>query len=410
MGGAAVLAAALTDHSARYAILTIAGNDLLLEPTGTSGNRYGIPVESIQHIERGPGAVSELTFTLLDPLATVTLTQNDPVYFSKTAESTPIFQGFVTSWTPAPMGSSGRMFEVRCAGLEIVLDWAKCAALTFPAGMLDVAAVQVAVASCLNGLAFPLNAASGSGVAGSYLKPVGGDSGSLVTGGVTISAGTTLREAIRTILDNSILPYTGGVPRATLTSVDSMGGLRVWPSSKLLDNQVMAAGGMAELFVVDAQTSPADGDGTVGSPMVAEQVAWQNDATLPVAVYVIGSGGVTALVNQTGGDGDLAVIIDSSLTTVEQCQSAAIAYLGRNREQRRGFFRLPNKVPQPTFRAGSTVTFTDAQVGASGTKYRVTEIRRRFHGTLEDWDVTLGGGGRSSYVADARHLTRGILS
>ena len=49
MGLAAVTAAALTDHSAHYAMLTVSGVDLLLQPAASvaSGMRYGIDLDSI---------------------------------------------------------------------------------------------------------------------------------------------------------------------------------------------------------------------------------------------------------------------------------------------------------------------------------------------------------------------------
>ena len=405
MSGFAVLAAALTDHGARYATLTIAGNDLLIQP-GTQGQRTGIPIDSILHVEKGPGGVSELRFSIEDPTGTVTLNRNDLVRFEKTAEAIPVFQGFVTSWVPEPMGPSGRRLMVRCSGLEIVLDWAKVAAITVPANLEAHTAVQLLVASVVNGLAYPLNTASG-GVFGSYTTPIASYL-AFTTSAVPIAAGTTLREAIGAVNDQIGGP--GGPfssDAANSWTVDSMGGLRFWQS--LLSLVATKAGDMAELFVVDAQTSPADGSGTVGSPMVAADIEYESDATAPASVLVIGSG-VSALVHDVTDDpGDTAVLNDSSLTTLAQCQSAGLAYLAQYFNQRRASFNLNNKTPQPTFRAGSTVTFTDAGIGIASEVALVMQLERRFYGTRENWAVTIGGM-RASMVAETRRQTRSILN
>ena len=404
-----VIGAALTDHSARHAMLTVAGVDLLLDVSGTPGQRLGIPIESIVATERGPAGVSDLRFTLWDPANTVTLARNQPVYYSKTAEAVPVFQGFVTSWKASPLGSTGKTCDVRCTGLEAVLDWAKVDAVTIPASTRIDAAVQLLAGSTLNGLAFPLNTLGvGSHAMGDNANPISALGGATIgPTAIAITAGTTLREAIRTVTDDGYFQY--GASDTIYCTVSSLGGLRVFPATRF-GAGIESPGDFFSLYVVDAQSSPAEGTGAVGSPMVSRELDYEQDATAPTAVYVQGSG-VSVLVEDATGDvGNLAVISDSTLTTAAQCEAAGQSYLAKSQQQLRASFWLRAKTPIPSLRAGSVVTFTDALVGASALPLRLWEIQRTFFGQKEHWRLTVGGAGRPSHVVEMRRLTRGILS
>lgn len=398
MGLAAVTAAALTDHSARYAMLLVAGNDLLLQPGGTQGLRYGVDIASIRAAERGPGGVSELVFVLDDPLKTVALARGYPVRFQQTAGTYPIFQGFISSWTPEHVeGWLGTRLTVRCIGLEAVLDWAKLPALTIAASTLIEEAVKNLVANVVNGLAFPLTLA---------LQAPGTISGTPLV----IPAGTTLREGLRTVLDDVTAP---GFAYTFLMTVDSSGNLRVFISFLATPGDSNEPSDWAQLYINNGPSAPANGDGlTGGTAAVAQDFNYEIDGSGPAAVYVVGAGGLSVLLQDgTGEVGNLAFISDSNLDTVTRAQNAGSAYLGQNVIQARGSFSLDSRAPIYSMRAGTSVNITDTPMGLASRKFRILEIVRSFHGTLEDWEITYGGGvGPASFSAESRRLTRTTLS
>jgi hypothetical protein len=107
----AVLAAALTDHSAHPFSLLIAGLDVIRQP-GVQGNAYGVELSTIQVTEAAAGGVSTLSFVIDDPLNVVGLSEGQPVLFQDNARNEPEFLGFVETAKVIPGGSS-RSISVR---------------------------------------------------------------------------------------------------------------------------------------------------------------------------------------------------------------------------------------------------------------------------------------------------------
>jgi hypothetical protein len=117
---AAVIATQLTDHSAHPDSLLVGGVDVILTP-GTGGNRLGVPIESIDVREQGPGGVSSMEFIVDDLTAAWTLTMGDEVVLNldlgyvrfrglSTAggriSARPVLRGLRTGWRRGSTGSS----------------------------------------------------------------------------------------------------------------------------------------------------------------------------------------------------------------------------------------------------------------------------------------------------------------
>lgn len=404
MAMGAVLAAALTDHSVRGYTLTVAGNDLVFAPG--SGQRVGVDMSTVQLIQRGPGLVSELVFTIDDPLGVVSLARNQFVQLRNAHADYTLFSGFLTTWTPEPWAPSGRSITCRCSGVEIILDWAKVGAMTIPAATRADTAIQAVVANVLNGLAAPLLAAAGDAghEDGSETQPVANLSNAIIddTTDLTINDGTTLREAIRQIGDDLGLVWASarGQPFAT---VDPLLHLHVWwnrPNSTTTHQPF----GWGTITVAD----------TAGGNAAADLRYAVDAGSSPVAVDVQGTGISAIVTDGTGDVGDMAVIADATLTTAQRVQSAGLSYLAGVTTQARASLTLETFVPDTTVHPGSLINVTDALLGltavaGSGIFYMM-EIAWTFHGNyLVTWEITMGGS-RPSMALLSRRFTRATLS
>lgn len=399
---AAVVAAALTDYSARSKTLTVGGLDVVLAPVAVSGARYGTPIDSIVLTERGPGGVSELTFVIEDPSGAVTLERGQMIRFHDCILDEPLFLGFVASWAPRPWAPSGRSIAVRAVGVEVILDWAKVDDLTIPAGTLGYTAVQMAVAGVRGGLAAPLRA---------FCIPLGFSTGELAApigtlyGGtidaispLVIPAGTSLREAIRAILDDLTWSISDNATHV-LCTVDFRLGLRVWPGISFDGLNLKEPSDWDTFSVAD----------TVASTMAAANLDYTQDAIgSPVAVYIEGAGVSGVVTDGSLEAGEVAYFADLSIDTASRLQSAGIAYLARYRQQARGSFDLEAPTPSATIHPGTWFVLTDARLGLSIVAFWMQERTRRFYGAKEDWHVTFGGAS-PSLVSLIRRLTRSTL-
>ena len=86
MPNAAVVAAALTDHSAHPFALWVGGVDWIKQP-GVAGNLFGVPLDSIEVTENGPGGVSSLRCSVEDPLNVLPLPTKSAPLVSGSPES-----------------------------------------------------------------------------------------------------------------------------------------------------------------------------------------------------------------------------------------------------------------------------------------------------------------------------------
>jgi hypothetical protein len=371
--------------------------DVLKEP-GTATNRYGVPLDSIIVTENGPGNVSSMSFTIEDPSSAVTVANGDTVLYYDHTNSLPEFRGFVQSFTVSVFGT-GRRWEITATGVEALLDWMVLPLdVTFASGTEAYAAVQSLAAQATGvGVALNTAAASGAGFGSAIATPVGklDSSPPTLSAAVTVTAGTTLREAIRQISDN----LTGGLNPATqpiFATVDFWLGLRYF-------GWAIGVSDYADLTIVD----------TVTGPIQAADLAHESDAGGVVrGVYVKGgnAAGSGPVSDGSGLPGQWATLEDSTLLTGDARDIAARAYLADKAQSVRGTFARETFTDTSTtsahIQAGAFVTLTDAQVGLSAASYRIFSISKRYFGArLETWTIAYGGMPPS--VARAiRRLTR----
>lgn len=399
----AVLAAALTDHSAHPYMLAVAGVDMLLQP-GT-GTRYGIPIDTIRLTQRGPGGTSELTFDVEDSALAVGFTKGAAVLFRDVANDYSLFAGFVIGWTPRPWQPGGRTVEVRCQGVEAILDWAKVGAFTVTAGSAVDSAIQQAVGNVITGTAAPLRAFAGSGnQQGTHDGPIGGLYAAVTdpSADLTIATGTTLREAIRRICDASTLGSFGASNQISglLFTVDYDYGLRVWVDT--------AAGTLRTPS--DWTNFSVHTDQPSSAFVAATQFDYTIDATTPSGVVVVGAAGAYVVVSDgTGSPGNVNTFTDSTLTTTAQMTSAGLSYLNQFVQPARGSFDLEDKATAATVFPGSLVTIIAPEFDLASVAFRVSEIGRTFYGTRQDWHVVFGGM-KPSFASLVRRMTRDTLS
>src|SRR6186997_225679 len=108
MPNAAVIAAALTDHSAHPWGLFVGSSDVI----GMTS------LETIRLTEEGPGGVSSMEFTIDDPGKAVSIVDGAEVSFWDLTGNVVYFRGTVASWTARPeFGGQGRTITVECDGI-----------------------------------------------------------------------------------------------------------------------------------------------------------------------------------------------------------------------------------------------------------------------------------------------------
>lgn len=376
--------------------LFLSGLDVLKQP-GTGTNRFGVPLETCDLTEEGPGGVSELTFTLEDPgLAAPTLAQGQDVRFHDHLRDKPIFLGFVQSWSIRVLGI-GRAFDVTCVGIENVLDWMLVPSLTLANGSDFVASIQSVMANA-TGIGVSLNVTSGGGVDGTQAQPVGNLFVFNSLNETVTLTGDTVREAIRKIAAVSPVADPFAIPYGQtygLCSVDFWGGLRVWRAST-------KPGGYADLTINDA---PA-------GPILGADLSHNVAAIVPHQVYVQGGNAAgTGLVSDGSGiPGPVATFSDSSILAASTRDALGKAYLTDQITTERGSYTVETFVPSTDIHAGSRTTITDAQIGLSGNIFPIAAIRKTFQGAnLETWAITYGGL-PPSLTRMLRRLTRDIRS
>lgn len=414
----AILAAALTDHSARYRILTIDGVEVHFKPSGTQGSKFGVPLESITVTERGTGGVSSMTFTIEDPLNEITVRRGQEVVFRQAQYDYFIFRGFIASRSIRPWGI-GRAIDVACAGVEIILDWAKVSAMTYSwtttTRPLTRDVIQSLVANCLTGHALPLRDGSNSAstvctqanpVAPSVLLGNIGPIGPIADGNIAIAAGTTLREAIRQVM--GISDGHGGY--ADFLTVDWTLGLRCYILQWTKAYQV--ANGP------DDYTIPNIQDTAAGATAAAGLVDTLDALSAPTAVYVKATGATALVSDYTTDRGETAYV---ELPAISDAQTAALygsRYLigatiatGSTpawEAASRGVLPLDavadSAAMASTTHVGGWIDINDPQTGLQFSAV-IGEIQKTFDATTQDWRITYGGPA-PSMANLARTLTR----
>jgi hypothetical protein len=412
---AAIVGAALTDHSAHPYSLTMNGLDLLTPPA--TGRRYVVRIESINLVEEGPGGVSALTYTIEDPLAEFTTEEMAVIRFWDHTRDRPEFTGWMQSFDVVPWATAGRSIAVSCVGLESLLDWMVVPSLTIPAGTTVVAAIQCCVANA-TGVGWPIRAFATTddfvhGAFSSQANPIGYNAGTTLGEDVVLD-GPSLREAINTVIasgQQGAVPTWGRQPKdyaSSSVTIDFTSGLRVMPNY-LVNNilNVTMPTDYSTMTITDtaAATYASTGlDFNIDDGGVARQVYVKGATPAASGLFSDGSGIV----------GTVAQLNDNTILTLADAASAASDYLFQFATNVRGSFSLDPTatgfVASGNYRAGGMVTFgADSQVVLVPISFMIAAIHKSWAPGSESWAVDFGGF-RPSAMKQLRRLTRAVRS
>jgi hypothetical protein len=396
MPGAAIIASALNTAATRSKGLWVGGVDVIIDPVAPID--YAVPIESVRIEHQGPGGVSSMEFTIecyTVPPA-VTVADGMDVRFYDFTNSRDLFYGFVDHVDVVNLyGDRGTVYHLKCVGIEALLDWSVMAAdITFAAGIHPEVGVQSVFANAVGTSLDRLNATASSiaDTNSNDTNPVMA-LGTITATAVTITAGTTLREAIRLV--GAQVLWTDPTQYFVAT-VDFRGGLRWFWTTALL-SAVDNWG-----FTAINNDSPSTSNG--------EDTTYGIDAAQYRGVFVKGTG-VTAFVpSGAGKEGPIAFLNDTNITTLAVAIQAGISYLVPYTTQARGTYALRDKAPAVNSIPGGKVTITDTRLGLSATVFAVSAVMRTFNASQrEDWIVAFGGLA-PSMTGLARQLTRTTLS
>jgi hypothetical protein len=403
MPNAAVIAAALTDHSSRSKALWIGGVDVIASPTHT----YGIDPTSVRVVEAGPGQVSSLSAVLVDPTQQIALSPGMIVQFWDLVLDLPIFAGFIQGYTAESYGLTPS-YAVECVGIEILLDWMYVPTFTIPIGTGYDNAVQM-VASAAVGIGVGLRWATDTSGAGlsSVAFPVGSGLSNFPTASVCTIPGGSLRQALQFLgaffFADSIAQGTPLFALQWQATIDFYGGLR-WYNTQL------AVGANGRL---DAGLTTLRSDGA-NKPSATRYGV--NTSASPRAVYVIGTGGGTGAVGDGSGmPGQTVQVNDANSVSVNARTGIAAQYLGSPLSVLTGTVVAEGSVTMGTFaaqkRAGDFLDLLDSQVGLSAlVRFPTQRITKTFANSGEEtWTIDFGGEIPSG-VNLMRRLTRSTLS
>lgn len=413
MANAAILATALTTHAAHPYGLFLDNLDVIAQP----GGGYGVPLDTVQVKEVAAGAVSSMSFEIDDPAKAITITDAMTVRFFDFTTDLPVFLGYVDRWSYRPdFGGQGRTIVVSATGVEAALDWAVTTVdLTFASGLALSTAIQT-TATNLFGMPPGLNVLVSTigGVAPQSSRqgePVSaGTTTVTLTYAVTITAGTSFREALRLLSVAAIVVIDTGHLSAVViytATVDFWMGLRITPFPYSAND---ATADWLRLDVTD----------TVASTTTAANLDFGTEGATVRAVFVKGgnAAGTGYMDDATGLPGSVAFISDTTVDSAAKLASAQTAYLQGNAQTQRGQFVLEtilastiNTGPTNHFRAGSRMRLTDDAVSSViSTIRQVYEIAKTFQaGKLETWTISYGGPA-PSVARLVRRLTRTTLS
>lgn len=357
-----------------------------------------VPYDSIRVTEAGPGAVSSMAFTILDPGKLVTIADYAMVRMWDYTRDLPVFAGWVESQTPRPgYGGGGRDIDVTCYGVEALLDQIIVPAFTArttdtdDAGSLPVNDATIAQ-SLAEYLPEVRALATGPTVNGSsnQAEPMANMTSSTSTVNLITNVtldGKSIRAAMAEWLDNSAT-VAGNAPSTVRLTIDFWSGVRLYKVPLEIPFGFGSSGGRfpsdwATLTVVETTTGTA-----------ASSLRWTRDTapgTIITAVYVKGgnAAGTGWVVGDTTKGRGEAYIDDSSITTEALRQAAALAILGRRGTGTgRGSLTLENYTPT-TSRAGGKLTITNAALGWAAKSFVISQIDKTFQKTgAQNWAVS----------------------
>lgn len=398
MPNGAILAAALTDHSAHPYSLEVGSLDVLKEPNAPG---WGVPIESIDVTEAGPGAISSMTFVIDDPEQSITISGPLAVTFRANDGANPetiYFRGWVDGFDVVPdFGGQGRSILVRCSGVEQLLDWYIVpptysttfgTILTKYVGIMAMnfgplltrtgvdagTSMIIAPWTRSGSFAFPM---------GNLVRPTEPSLTQPATFTTYTAPGGTLRNAILDIASrcsfyDSVTALTDFQAVKILLTVDWFYGLRLWE-----DDPALQPDDYTTLTVLD----------TYAGTNVAAGLRYSQDfAGINRGAYVVsGATDYGVIGDGTGFPGRLTLLSDSTLTTVGMARSRGLSVIGEDAAFYRGEFTLGPFNPATTVHAGSLINITDSSTGLAAV-HRITEIQKTFLGNgQQTWKVTFGG-------------------
>lgn len=400
---AAASSLAFTDYTARPKTLTLDGLTLI---GGSGSPGYTVPIESVKLVEAGPGQVSSLVFTIVDPLGLISVRDGARVELTDQARGSAIlFAGWVASWSSTPLGI-GRSITLECVGIESVLDWLYVPTTITYLGTDPIVPLQAAIAQAV-GIGVPLNAAA-TGASSDVATPIG--TGGNVMNGSSMSWGPgTLRAVLTSILD-SIGRQRNDQASMQLT-VDFYGGIRVWQltGSSLSTPDV---NNLAGLTISAAGALIIRPDNLQHRNLPGEAIR---------SVYVKGASaaGSGTVTDGSGVVGPSASINVPNSATQDDVRAFGLAYLQRHGRVVQGTVTAAETgfvdIGQGWAAAGggaevhafSPVLLTDAQVGVSSLSVQMQQIEKRFWPSgMETWTITYGS--TRSAAQYLRQLTRAV--
>lgn len=397
MANAAIVGTALTDQSAHPFSLLVGGVDVIKEPGGSG---FGVPVESVRVSEAGPGGVSSIEFQIDDPFKEVTIPDGSEVVFWKGDSC--LFRGWVDQMNAQPdFGGIGRTWSVQGIGIEAILDWTICKAMTAPFDTSNPRFPWVVSFLCslfAPQLKAPMSGPTGDPPApytnnGSFDYPIGSmlpvfhpiTSPSLptITG--------TLRQAIEAYAQQCYRqtnPPTG-VP--FLATVDFYWGMRVWEDA--ITNQ---PDDYTTLTITD----------TYAGANVADTLRYENEPGSDYhGAYVEGTGIAGFYGDGSGIYGRTGLIQDTAITDDASARERVATFIAQQAIPARGSFQLNDWTPPTTVHAGSLVSITDAATGIAQ-NFRIMQIDKTWNNSgRENWTISFGGLQRSA-MRRMRNLTR----
>lgn len=342
--------------------------------------------ESIRATEAGPGAVSSMGFTILDPSKLVTIADNARIVMWDHTRDLPVFAGFVESQSPIPgYGGQGRDIEVTAYGIAALLDQIIVPSLTLStATVADDLGTEFSDTSALQVLAgyLPLRAFAPPAGRSTQAGPVEATPRMRQIQSVVLD-GMSIRAAFEAWVDkagqiDSSRGYTAAHPAL---DVDAWGGVRKFGIG--LGSTSQTPLDYTTLTVTDAVSGTA-----------AANLRWTRDTSpgqVVTAVYVKGgnAAGTGWVVGDTTKGRAEAYVSDSAITTQAQKEAAAGAILGRKGTGvGRGSLRLESFTPINA-RTGGPLTITNTALGWAAKAFVISQIDKTFLQTgKQDWTVS----------------------
>lgn len=384
--------------------LFVGGTDVLKDYTGAA---YGVPLESIEVTEAGPGSVSSMTFRIDDPSKLMALAEGQEARFYDFTNSVTEFLGYVDHWSSTPdFGGQGRTYEVTCTGIEAWLDWA-ILQNDYPRGggastvsPLDFFELRGTTPQYWGPFYYGVSATQ---ITGERLAGLGTFSGynTYRTSTITYAAGTTLRGMFDSVSSYTyIIPGDGRyIPINVLATIDFDRQARAWPSADVSGN-LLQPSDYTTLTVTD----------TAASATNAEDLEYQVEPGDPAhEVYIKGTGVTGVFTDGTGIRTRQLFLSDASIANADDAQRVANGLLGSVSGSVRGSYWRRDFTPPAGVHAGSLTTITDDATGATGT-YRIYQIRKTYLGSgRKTWYVAFGGNPPSA-AALVRKLTRSVAA